>query len=340
MTRVAIGCGHTGGHLIPARLIAECFNERGVGVTLYSTLDPGHWLVEGFPGDYNRLHVGSWVGRTPAGKIGALISGSGDYARIRSVMPRYRACLGLGGYASVPMLLASWERGIPLFLQEQNRMPGRSNRLFAPFCQTLFCGFPLAESTRAPRTLDAGNPVRRRPPRREEWFRSAPVLLVMGGSQGARALSEALGRCGPELLRVGWHIFYVKGRFGRDLSGASWADSPGFRQVRFEPDIPSVMSVARCAWVRAGAGTLSELMYYGLPGLVFPLETSADDHQRRNTDWVASRGPARPARTGDPTSRLVEWTLQCSDQPRHYRVDWWDREPPEHRIVKEVLGRC
>lgn len=338
MTRIALACGHTGGHLIPARLVAQQLHHHDADTVLYSTASPDHWLLQSFPGAFVPTRMEGWSGRGPVGKARSLGLCIRDFVNLKDDVRNCQGVIGFGGYSSIPVLLAGWTAGVPIFLQEQNRIGGKANQLFLHTAQRLFCGFPPINEVLPVPLRVLGNPVRRLDPSQDPWTQSDRLLVVIGGSQGARELSEHLESSAPPLLEDGWKIYYVKGTFGRDYRDLPWAHTDRFRQVNYSEDLPAVLAHARCAWTRAGAGTLSELLYYEVPSVIFPLRGSADNHQLWNARWVSEHGPAVIAGPGIRSRELLDLTRELSTRERKYHVPWPLEPPPEQNIVREVLS--
>lgn len=337
MSRVGLAAGPTGGHLLPARLVARRVRRAGREPVLFTDASQNHYLLRGFEGEHVTLRARPWAGRGPLGRIGTAAALLRETHRMRPILEEVAGLVSFGGYSAVPVLLAAWERGRQIFLQEQNRRPGRAHRLFTPYARRIFYGLPPLHEDADPSHPVTGNPVRAPRPPDDPWFERTPLLLVMGGSQGSREVSGYLKQSLPGLLERGWSVYYVRGKFGRDL-GDGAADRDRIRQVEVEPEVPGVMQRADCVWTRAGAGTLTELLFTNTPAVLFPLGSAADDHQRANARWVAERGPARIAPAGGASSdRRLRWTEDLRGSEAGYRVPWeWD-PPPQQRIAEAVL---
>jgi len=252
---LGLAFGPTGGHLIPACLVARSWIEKTNGeVILFSSADPGHPILQQYQFPYNQVNFRPWAG-SPIKRIVNVVSLVGDYGELRSNLNEVDVVLGLGGYSSVPILSIAREQGIPTFIQEQNRIPGKANKMFMPGAFHTFFGLPPLDSYKSRgRSSVTGNPVRRQEPIEEPWFTSARLLVVFGGSQGSADLSRILQESGKQLLSLGWHIYYVRGEFGNTLSQDFSDFREQFREVKLNPNLPSVLARADCVWGRAGAG--------------------------------------------------------------------------------------
>lgn len=336
MSRIGLVAGPTGGHLLPARLVARRLHRAGKQPILLTNASRDHYLLRGFEGEHVTLRARPWAGRGPLGRIVTAVSVLREAVRMRPVLEDVAGLVSFGGYSAVPVLLAAWERGRQIFLQEQNRRTGRAHHLFTPYARRIFYGLPPLYEDSDPAHPITGNPVREPRPPDDPWFENKPLLLVVGGSQGSREVSGYLKQSLAGLLDRGWWVYYVRGKFGLDL-GECAVDRNRVRQVETEPEVPGVMVRADCVWTRAGAGTLTELLFTDTPAVLFPLGSAADDHQRANAKWVAERGPARVAKRGETSDRRLRWTEELRESDGGYRVPWTWNPPPQQRIAEAVI---
>lgn len=212
------------------------------------------------------------------------------------------AVIGLGGFASAPVVMAAAKTKVPVVLLEQNVIPGRTTRWLSRWADRVCATYPetvglLSKGARANVT---GNPVRReiaalhaaRFPKDRE---SRGTLLVLGGSQGASALNRALPHCVEQLGRLArsWRIIHQTGTVQADSVREQY-DRLGVEATvaAFLPDIQDVYAQATVVVSRAGATTLAELACAGLPAVLVPYPHAALDHQAANARWWERRGAA------------------------------------------------
>jgi UDP-N-acetylglucosamine--N-acetylmuramyl-(pentapeptide) pyrophosphoryl-undecaprenol N-acetylglucosamine transferase len=202
--------------------------------------------------------------------------------------------LGAGGYVGGPMVVAAARRRIPTALTEADAHLGLANRLAAPFAKRVFLSFPIP-GREPPKYRVTGRPIpaRSRPHPREEARRGlelppeGPVLLVAGGSQGARALNdlavETFGASGPALIHICGRGEYerLKGRVSR----------PDYRLVPFVDEYGAVLGAVDLALSRAGGG-IWELAAAGVPAVLVPYPFGTADHQTKNARYFQSSGGA------------------------------------------------
>ena len=299
-TPVMILAGGTGGHIFPGLAVAAALHARGVPVSwlgadggMETRLVPQHGIA------LDTIAVRGLRGKGLATLLAAPLRLLGAVAAAWSVLRarRPRAVISFGGYAAGPGGLAAWLRGLPLVVHEQNRAPGFTNRVLARLARRVLTGFP---QTFARREEHVGNPVRAAiaaipGPEARLAGRDGPLrLLVLGGSQGARALNEAV----PQALQVlPADAFEVRHQCGDKLrADAEGAYARAGIPAAVEPFIADM--AAAYAWAdlvvcRAGALTLAELCAAGVGSVLVPFPAAVDDHQTRNAQYLVERGAAR-----------------------------------------------
>jgi UDP-N-acetylglucosamine--N-acetylmuramyl-(pentapeptide) pyrophosphoryl-undecaprenol N-acetylglucosamine transferase len=322
MRRVwAIAGGGTGGHVTPALALAEAVAARGdapfllggeIGLERRLVPEAGFELVV--------LPSGQLMGRGAIAQVRAVLAALRGALAARRELASRRACvlISVGGYASVPGVIAAALRRIPIALVEPNAMPGRANRLAARFARGAFVQFEAASGAlrRAGEVAVVGAPLRAA---LVAAFRSAPPrrppgkplrLLVFGGSQGARQINDAMIEAVPHLDRGAFAIFHQTGEADRERVAAAYAAAGvDARVVAFERDMPARYVESDLALCRSGALTVAELAMAGLPALLVPYPFAADDHQSANARAAADAGAAivLPSRslTADELARTL-----------------------------------
>ena len=309
---VIVTGGGTGGHLYPGLAIARALvraeprvrpffvgARRGIEREVLPTTEFPHLLLDLHP-VYRQRPWENW--RTLAGGVRAWQALGALFAERRP-----RAVIGTGGYAAGAALGYAVARGVPAMLQEADSFPGLTTRLFARRAADVFVGFPEAEARLAPgahtRVHAFGNPIEpppvARPPRGEARARWGfgddvrLVLLAFGGSQGARALNDALDAWVAEGVPPGLGVIWATGR-GQHAPYAARDGAAGgrVRVVPYLAPIADAYAAADVALTRAGAMSIAELCAWGLPSILVPLPTAAADHQAHNARTLASAGAA------------------------------------------------
>ena len=323
MTKVCVvAAGGTGGHLFPAQALAEELARRGWRIVL-ATDRRGQAFAEHFPAD-ERLALDSATGSGPIGLLKAGVKIAIGVAQARKAFRRLEASVvvGFGGYPSAPSLLAAMSMGLPTLIHEQNAVLGRTNRLLASRVGTVASAFPTLG--RLPEGLKhrlevVGNPVR--PPIAAlagKAYRAPGAaddihLLVTGGSQGARILSDTVPRAVaalPEALRRRLKVVQQARPEFLDAAAAIYAEAGIAAEVApFFSDMATRLAEAHLAIGRAGASTCTALAVVGLPAGLVPLKIATDDHQRFNAGGLVESGGAVLILEDDLTVEAMSATL-------------------------------
>lgn len=303
---IAIACGGTGGHLFPGLAVAEEFVARGCDVALLvSRKDVDQSAVQG--------SHGMEVATLPAvGLSGGNVIrfGWAFWKSLRQCRKMFAgrppaAVLGMGGFTSAPPIVAASRAGIPAFLHESNTLPGRANRWLASRVDGAFVYFPETKSRfKTSHVSVCGMPVRRRfQPLDAASCRitlglapNRPVLLVMGGSQGARGVNDIVLAALPRLATMASSLQYLHLTGPADLEKvrAAYAAAGLKAVVRpFLTEMELALAAATAAISRAGASSLAELAAMRVPAVLVPYPFAADNHQFHNARAFVAGGAAR-----------------------------------------------
>lgn len=316
--KLAVVGGGTGGHLFPGVAVAEAWlrrypngrvvfvgSERGIEARVVPAL--GYELVL-VPTE--RLKNAGTVERARS-----LLRMPKALWRARRVVTEVRpdVVLGVGGFVSGPVVLAAALSGVPCAVAEQNALPGLTNRLLSRVVRRIYTAFPEAEARLPRQKIRAlGNPVRDAICRAATQASPATGrrVLVMGGSQGARALNERLPEALAEIARR-FPDVQVRHQAGKGNGPAVRAayDAAGLGAAvvdEFIEDVAGAVVAADLVVCRSGATTVAELACIGRPALFIPFPFAADDHQAVNAASLVAVGAARMVREGELTrERLV-----------------------------------
>lgn len=235
----------------------------------------------------------------------------------RSTMRAYRrmgadrpdVIIGFGGFVSIPVGLAAALRRIPLVLHEQNSVPGLANKLLSRFAAAAAVTYEESAAAlgKADRVVVTGNPVRQsvleasREKGRDALglSESDVLLLVFGGSRGARHLNQAIAALMPEILQVdGVVVLHITGpgEYDSVREQHDAVDEPLAARWRIEPYVDGmgdVLAAADLLVTRAGATSLAELTCLGKPAVLVPYPYATDDHQTKNARTLVAHGAAR-----------------------------------------------
>ena len=313
MTRLLIAASGTGGHLFPALAVAECLDDswqvRWLGV-------PDRLETELVPERFKLITVkaGGLQGRGLS-KLFQLLRLVAAGWRVKRLLQRERIELVFttGGYIAAPAILAARLSGIPAVLHEANAIPGRVTRLLARFCSAVAVGLPVV-SKRIPGCTPqlTGMPVRTAFLKAQPlpaWVPDGegPLLVVIGGSQGAVGLNRMVRAVVPELLEQGCRVVHLTGRNDPEVGQLK---HPLLVERPFSDDIPGLLQHADLAISRAGAGSLSELAVCNTPTILVPFPQAADQHQEANAACAAALGGAVIVHQHNPEEPALQNTIE------------------------------
>ncbi len=316
---IIITGGGTGGHVFPAIAIAQELIRRGYSILyvgsekgMEATLAPTHKIPFLSIRSVQVKNKGLW--QVFKGSLVLLTSIRKAVAILKEQKPQ--AVIGVGGYVSVPVAVAAFLTRIPLYLQEQNASVGIANRFLGKLAKKIFLGFENAQvSFPEKRCLVSGNPIRsefNRPLKAIDF--STPSLFVFGGSQGAKAINDAMMKCLPGLLQ----------RFP-DLKVVHQTGLPDFERVqryyqekmptnsRVAPFINDMIECYENAWLvvsRAGALTISELLAVRRPALLVPYPRRGQNDQVDNAYLLEALGVGHVVEQGPEFEERFEGGLK------------------------------
>jgi UDP-N-acetylglucosamine--N-acetylmuramyl-(pentapeptide) pyrophosphoryl-undecaprenol N-acetylglucosamine transferase len=321
---VAIACGGTGGHLFPGLAVAGELQRRGCDVAvLISPKEVDQQAVKTATGV--TIHTLPAVGLQNKNYLPFFFSfGKSLFAAWKIFKRRHPdAVLAMGGFTSAPPVFAAKDSVSKTFLHESNTIPGKSNRFLSRFVDAAFIGFPEAAARlKTKNTIVTGTPVRLQFLIGDvEKKRIAlgldldlPVVLVVGGSQGARGLNDLVLSALP-LLAQNWQWLHLTGAADFEKVQAAYAKL-GLKAVvkPFLAEMDLALGAATACVSRAGASSLAEIAAMRLPSVLVPLPTAAENHQFFNAAAFEKTGAAKlldqknssPEKVAAVISELVE----------------------------------
>ena len=299
-----IAAGGTGGHMFPAQALAEELLARGWRVVL-STDARGARYAGGFPEAVTRRTVSSATFArggllaklaVPFRVLGGIIS-----AAFSMLLDRPAVVAGFGGYPSIPAIGAAWLLRVPRLIHEQNGVLGRVNQLCAGRVSAVACGIWPTELPAGIEGVHTGNPVRSLVREKTAAPYIAPgdypmSIVVIGGSQGARILSDVVPAAIamlPEELRQ--YLRVAQQARPEDLERVMSAYDEAGIQAEVEPffaDVPRRFSEAQLVIARAGASTVADLTVIGRPAILVPYAAAVRDEQTANARGLVEAGAA------------------------------------------------
>ncbi|MGB5985342.1 MAG: undecaprenyldiphospho-muramoylpentapeptide beta-N-acetylglucosaminyltransferase [Desulfobacterales bacterium] len=304
--RVIMAGGGTGGHLFPAIALAQELRRRepDAAILFVSTGRPfEHATLARYGFTLMTIPVEGIKGKSLKVRLRAGAKAVQGVAAARKIVRRFRPDLmvSVGSYAAGPVGLAGWLAGIPLVLQEQNSVPGITHRMLSPLARRVYITFAASRAYfPAAKVRLLGNPLRRElveansaAPADEADSRPAGfTVLILGGSQGAHAINEALvAALSPECRPIQW--IHQTGADDEPWVQRAYAALKLNADVRaFFTDVRAVYRKADLVICRAGASTITEITALGKPAILIPFPFAADDHQTRNARELSNQGAA------------------------------------------------
>ncbi len=313
-----IAAGGTGGHIVPGIALAnEIRAKRHTAAILF--IGTPHGLESrlvpeaGFP--LELIEASGFVGKTIGKRVRAIAQLPGGFAAARALLRRHKArvVVGVGGYVSIPVILAARSLGIPTVIHESNALPGVANKFLNRFATKTAVGIATANKHFKKPGVVTGTPVR------PEFFEIPPLdpegktkrVLVFGGSQGSRVINRAIARAAVMLeKRKDYELIHQTGE--KDLTGTRqrYARVPQtWRLEAFLPHLDREMAWADLVICRAGAMTVSELIAAGRPAILVPFAAAAAGHQLANAKALARAGTAVVMEEKDLSGENIAGTL-------------------------------
>jgi UDP-N-acetylglucosamine--N-acetylmuramyl-(pentapeptide) pyrophosphoryl-undecaprenol N-acetylglucosamine transferase len=287
-----IAAGGTAGHVLPALAIAEALRARGANAVFVSNVESPQLAAAGV--DVELVRIEGFPRRPGVALARALGTAALAVPHYVRILRRRRpdVVLGAGGYVGGPAVLAAGALRIPAALTEADAHLGLANRLASPFARRIFLAFPI-EGLNGDKYRVVGRPIPTRSAavargearRRFELPAEGPLLLVFGGSQGARALNEAVvaafADAGPAVLHLAGERDYS------DL--APRVQRPDYRLLAFTDDFGAALSASDLVLARAG-GSVWEVAAAGRAAILVPYPHATADHQTKNARYFEKGG--------------------------------------------------
>lgn len=316
--RLLIAASGTGGHLFPALAVAEHLPDAeiewlGVSDRLEQSLIPGRYplhtiKIEGFQ-DSLSLKTFLILQRF----VLAIV-------RVKKLLEKQKidVVFTTGGYIAAPAILAARWAKIPVILHESNYLPGKVTRLFSRWCDTVALGFAQTSEylPNCPKVW-VGNPVREQflspQPLKLDIPESVPLIVVVGGSQGAVAVNDLVREAAPTWLETGAYIVHLTGNRDPNWQGLQ---HPQYLALPFFDNMAGLLQRATLAISRAGSGSLTELAVTRTPAILIPYPYAAEDHQTYNARIFAEAGAAYLTPQNELTAAsLTEMVLELLKSP-------------------------
>ncbi len=303
--KVVIACGGTGGHLFPGIAVAEELRARGHQPLLLISQKSVDREASRKYGDLEFVAIPA-IAKPPTispRMIPFMWKMWGSIRQCKAILQQRDAdvVIGMGGFTSLAPVYAAHAMGLLAFVHDSNALPGKANRLIARWCDQVFIGLKEAAAYFSNRAvLVTGTPVRKEmndlPERAAAAAKfgldpSRPVMVVMGGSQGARRLNAIVAEAWADFA-TGTQVLHIAGSGDEERVREVAGHQNGYRVVGFCDDMAAVYALANLVICRSGASSLTELAHSGLPSILVPYPHAADDHQTKNAEVFAHAGAA------------------------------------------------
>ncbi|SDT84087.1 undecaprenyldiphospho-muramoylpentapeptide beta-N-acetylglucosaminyltransferase [Desulfobacula phenolica] len=323
--KIIITGGKTGGHLFPGIAVAQALERLhdNVDVLFVGTNAPFEvQTLEKYGYAHNSIISKPVKGGSILSKAFSISILLVSMIQAMMIMKRIKPdfVLGVGGFSSFAVVLAAWCMGIPTAIQEQNAIPGLTNRLLSKFAKTIFTSFKETKGlVDNAKVKYVGNPVRQTDPVESETSLTSNdfnpdkiTLLVTGGSQGAASINKAF----MDALAImdntdRFNIIHQTGIKDESAIQQQYDDLNIKATVKaFFHNMPQLLKMADLAITRAGAGTVFELCIMGLPAILVPFPHAADDHQTFNAMALEKQDAAIMIKDNELTGQTLEKTIQ------------------------------
>ena len=329
--KVLISGGGTGGHIFPAVAIANALRRRDPRTEIHFVGALGRMEMERVPAagyDITGLPVAGFDRKRLWRNFSVVMKLMRSLRLARKVLRDFNPdiAVGVGGYASGPMLKQARKAGIPTLLQEQNSYAGVTNKLLAKKADKICVAYEGMERFfPAESIVMTGNPVRADilqsslspadARRKLGMDPDRPMVLVVGGSLGARSINDSIARYLSDIVATGAQVLWQTGKLYATECQAVAEKHPHVTAVPFISDMAAAYRAADLVVSRAGASTISEIQLLGVPSVLVPSPNVAEDHQRKNALALADRNAAVMVQDADAPQQLGRVIAELMAQP-------------------------
>lgn len=318
--KVLVSGGGTGGHIFPAVSIANEVKRQMPDAEILFVGAEGRMEMERVPKAGYKiigLPVAGFDRKHLLRNIPVLIKLWKSMRMARKIVKEFKPdiAVGVGGYASGPVLKAAQKAGIPTLIQEQNSYAGVTNKLLAKGAVKICTAYPDMERFfPADKIVMTGNPIRREVLENTQTPAEArktlgfdpekPLILVVGGSLGARTINQAVEAALPLWAEKGYQVMWQTGKLYFEQFKPIAEKYNGVKAMPFISNMDCAYKAADVVVSRAGACSVSEIQLLGKPAVLVPSPNVAEDHQRRNAEALSTRGAARMVLDNDAVRDL------------------------------------
>ena len=317
--RFLIACGGTGGHFYPGFALGKALHQQGHEVLFVLRKDdPAAPTLAANGLKYTQLDLHTGLPRSvnPARYLAFTRQFITSLKQTRALIKQFTpdVTLGMGGYVSFPLIFCSHYMGVKTAVHESNALWGLANRVCGYFCDLRLMGLPMQKSfknavlTSTPIRQEFAQPVDRAHVLSSLGLNPAlPTVLIMGGSQGAKGLNEAL----PQVIKNNpqWQFIHLTGTRWYDPQIHAYRGLSNVKTLAYSEEIYKLMKAADLMICRSGASTLAEIIACELPAILVPYPHAAANHQYYNAKVLADAGCAQIVLEGKQLAAQLQQTL-------------------------------
>ncbi len=326
--KVIISGGGTGGHVFPAIAIANALKEKSANIEILFVGAKDRMEMEKVPAAGYPIE-GLWISglqrRVTVDNLSFPVKLISSVVKAASIIKKFKpdVAVGVGGYASGPLLYAASRKKIPTLIQEQNSYPGITNRLLAGRVDRICVAYAGMEKYFPKEKLIlTGNPVRQnvvhlegKRPRGLEHFNlpdGKKILLVIGGSLGSRTINESIASNLDAFVKAGISLIWQTGKvyYLHAQAAAAAYEKDGIRVLDFINKMDYAYAAADAVISRAGASSVSELSLVKKPAILIPSPNVAEDHQTKNAQALVTHQAAILVKDEEAGSKLAPAAIQ------------------------------
>ncbi|EAY24447.1 undecaprenyldiphospho-muramoylpentapeptide beta-N-acetylglucosaminyltransferase [Microscilla marina] len=360
--RAIISGGGTGGHIYPAIAIANELKERHANTEILFVGAQGKMEMEKVPKAGYPIE-GLWISgiqrSLSVDNLSFPFKLTSSLLKARSIIKKFKpnVAIGVGGFASGPLLYVASRMGVPSLIQEQNSYAGLTNKWLAKRVNTICVAYEgLEKYFPAEKLVHTGNPVRKDilaldvTAKRVAAFQhfgldpAKKTILIVGGSLGARSINESISKDLHKIVNAGAQVLWQTGKnsFEENPDSAGLLSHPLVKRTEFIYEMDLAYALADIIVSRAGALAVSEICLVGAPAILVPFPFAAEDHQTKNVLALEEKNAAIHIKNSDAKNLLVDAALALLQDTNHQQqlaqnIRQLGKPKATEQIVDEVL---